>query len=128
MTTRVKFTDEDDWGKLKHCMKYLKQTRGMNITLQADILKVIKFYADGSFETHHECCDQTSVIMTLVYGSMPSFSSDHKLNEKISTEIELIGLRNALPSKLWNHFFIMGQGYSMIENISHHDNIIAMCM
>ena len=55
MTTRVKSTDEDDWGNLKHYMKYLKQTRGMNITLQADSLNMIKWYADESFETHHDC-------------------------------------------------------------------------
>ena len=38
LTTRVKRPDEDDWGKLKRLLKYLKGTRHMKLTLGVDSL------------------------------------------------------------------------------------------
>jgi hypothetical protein len=38
LTTRVKHPDEDDWGKLKRALKYLKGTRYLKLTLSAVFL------------------------------------------------------------------------------------------
>jgi len=42
LTTRVKQPDEDDWGKLRRVLKYLKGTRGLKLTLTANDMSVIK--------------------------------------------------------------------------------------
>jgi hypothetical protein len=36
LTTRVKAPDEDDWGKVKHLLKYLNGTRYLKLTLSAE--------------------------------------------------------------------------------------------
>ena len=43
LTTRVKSPDEDDWGKLKRVLKYLKGTRYMKLILRVENLKIIKW-------------------------------------------------------------------------------------
>ena len=41
LTKRVQAPDEDDWGKLKNCLKYLKDTLHMKLYLTADLLSII---------------------------------------------------------------------------------------
>ena len=41
LTKRVRAPDEDDWGKLKNCLKYLKGTLHMKLYLTADSLSII---------------------------------------------------------------------------------------
>ena len=42
LTTRVKKPDEDDWGKLRRCLSYLKGTRYMKLTLEVNDLRVVE--------------------------------------------------------------------------------------
>ena len=48
LTTRVKKTDEYDWGKLKRALTYLNGTRRLKLTLTIDSMGVIKWFIDGS--------------------------------------------------------------------------------
>jgi hypothetical protein len=47
LTTRFKQPDEDDWGKLKRLLKYIRRTLYMPIILKADSLSVIKWWVDA---------------------------------------------------------------------------------
>ncbi len=38
LTTRIKHPDEDDWGKLKRVLRYLRGTRHIKLNLSADNL------------------------------------------------------------------------------------------
>ncbi len=51
LTTRVKAPDEDDWGKLKRCLNYLKDTLHMKLTLEVDNLGTIHWLVDASDNT-----------------------------------------------------------------------------
>ena len=42
LTTRVKKPDEDDWGKLKRVLRYVKGTQHMKLRLCMDNMEVIK--------------------------------------------------------------------------------------
>ena len=55
LTTRVKKPDKDDWGKLKRALKYLNGTRGLKLTFTIESMGVIKWFVDGSQNTHLEC-------------------------------------------------------------------------
>ncbi len=55
LTTRVKQPDEDDWGKLKRVLKYLRTTRTLRLTLFADSLANLCWYIDASHLTHDDC-------------------------------------------------------------------------
>ena len=52
LTTRVKSPDEDDWGKLRHGLMYLKGTLHTKRYLTADNLYNIVWWVDGSFGVH----------------------------------------------------------------------------
>ena len=59
LTTRVTALDEDDYKKLARVMKYLRGTKTMPLTLEADNLQVIKWWIDGAFATHRDMRSHT---------------------------------------------------------------------
>ena len=59
LTTRVMAPDEDDYKKLVRVMKYLRGTKTMPLTLEADNLQVIKWWIDGAFATHWDMRSHT---------------------------------------------------------------------
>ena len=122
LTTRVKKPDEDDWGKLKRVLKYLKGTKHMKLTLSVEDLGVIKWWVDASYNAHGDCKGQTGAMMSLGKGAVMSFSRKQKLNVCSSAEGELVGIDDALPWILWCKYFIESQGYTVEQNILYQDN------
>ena len=45
-----------------------------------------------------------------------------KLNTKISTESELVGIDDMMPIMLWTCYFLLSQGYGIVENLLLQDN------
>jgi hypothetical protein len=122
LTTRVKKPDEDDWGKLKRVLKYLKGTRHMRLHLSVNALGVIHWWVDASYNVHDDCRGQTGAMMSLGRGAPNSFSRKQKLNMRSSCEGELVGVYDALPLILWARYFIEAQGYTVEQNILFQDN------
>jgi hypothetical protein len=122
LTTRVKRPDEDDWGKLKRVLKYLKGTRHMKLTLSVDDVSIIRWWVDASYNVHEDCRGQTGAMMSLGGGAPISLSRKQKLNVRSSCEGELVGIDDALPSILWTRYFIESQGYTVDQNIVYQDN------
>lgn len=52
LCARVKEPNKSDWQKLIRLMKCLNGTKGRNLTLSADDIRVIKWSVDGSFAAH----------------------------------------------------------------------------
>ena len=48
ITSRVKKPDEDNWGKLKRVLKYLKVTKYMKIILRVESLEVVRWWIYAS--------------------------------------------------------------------------------
>ena len=90
MSTQLKLLDEDYWGKLKHYMKHMKETSGMNLALQVDILNVIKWYVYVYFDTNHDCCGHIGSMVNLANETIYIYSRKHKMNVNRSNSIELI--------------------------------------
>jgi hypothetical protein len=122
LTTRVKRPDEDDWGKLKRVLKYLKGTRHMKLTLSVDDISTIRWWVDASYNVHQDSRGQTGAMMSLGGGAPISLSRKQKLNVRSSCEGELVGIDDALPSILWARCFIESQGYTVEQNILYQDN------
>ncbi len=55
LMTRVKSPDKDDWGKLKHVLKYLNRTKYLKLKLSVDNLGLLKWYVDGLHNVHWDC-------------------------------------------------------------------------
>jgi hypothetical protein len=122
LTTRVKAPDEDDWGKLKRVLKYLKGTRGLKLTLSVDDMSIIKWWIDASYATHEDCKGHRGALMSLGKGAVTSTSNKHKIQGRSSTDDELIGVHDTLPQVLWTKYFIEAQGYHIKRNEVHQDN------
>ena len=59
LTTKVKVPDEDDWGKLKHGLMYLKGNIYTKIQLKEDSLSIIRWWVDTSYVVHWDCKGHT---------------------------------------------------------------------
>ena len=98
LTTRVK-KPEDDWGKLKRLLTYLKCTRHLKLTLAIESLGVIKWFMDGSHNMHWDCKGNGGTLMTLGKGTVLSYSIKIKLDKRSSTETELIAVDAYMPER-----------------------------
>ena len=119
---RVKSPDEDDWGKLKRVLKYLRETKSLGLTLSVEDIGIIQWYVDAYFATHRDCKEHTSTMMTLDKGAVLSFSRKQKINAQSLTEGELIGVYDAFPSILNAKYFLEAMGYNISKNIIYQDN------
>jgi hypothetical protein len=80
LCTRVKDPNQADWEKLMRVMKYLNGTKGENLTLSADNLRVVKCYVSASFAVHPDFQSHTGTMMTPGKGAMQSIARKQKMN------------------------------------------------
>jgi hypothetical protein len=55
-------------------------------------------------------------------------STKQKLNTRSSTESELVGVDDMMPSILWTRYFLKSQGYQVNDNIIFQDNKSTMLL
>jgi hypothetical protein len=63
LCTQVKAPDTDDYKKLAHVIKYLRGTASMPLVLEADNVKVVKWWVYASFAVH---ADMLSYLRRMV--------------------------------------------------------------
>ena len=78
LTTRVKSPNEDDWGKLRQGLIYLKGTLHMKRYITANNLSNIVWWVYGSF------------------GAFVNITRKHKMNMGSSTELELVSIADVV--------------------------------
>ena len=122
LCTRIQSPDVDDFKKLGRCLRYLRDTRHLSLTLEADGMTVIQWWVDASFATHPNCRSHTGATLSFGKGSVYSMSSKQKLNTRSSTEAELVGINDVLSMILWTRLFLEAQGYQVTNNVLHQDN------
>jgi hypothetical protein len=122
LTTRVKAPDEDDYKKLGRCMKYLRATIKLALTMEADDLSVVKWWVDASYGVHPDMKSHTGATMSLGKGAIYSRSTRQRLNTKSSTEAELVGVDDVMPQVLWTRYFLEAQGYKIKDSKIFQDN------
>ena len=128
LTTRVREPDVDDWRKLHHLICYLRVTEDLKLTLSANGLGVLKWYVDSSYAVHPNMRGQTGGGLTLGKGFPIVSSVKQKLNTRSSTESELVGVHEMMPSILWTRNFLNSQGYTVKDNILYQDNKSAILL
>jgi hypothetical protein len=60
--------------------------------------------------------------LTLGRGFLISVSTKQKFNTRSSTESKLVGVDDMMPIITWNSYFLLSQGYGIIENLLLQDN------
>ncbi len=68
LTTRVRSPDEDDWGKVKRVLGYLKGTLCMPLILLADSLMLSRWWVDAAYAVHDDCRGHTGAGMSFGQG------------------------------------------------------------
>ena len=122
LTTRVRAPDTDDWDKLCHLMEYLRGDRDQPLILGADNNRLLMWYVDASFAVHPNMHGHTGGGLTLGRGFPILVSRKQKLNTRSSTESELVGVDDMMPIICWTCYFLLSQGYRIIENLLLQDN------
>jgi hypothetical protein len=113
----VQKPDVDDYKKLSRVVCYLRSTKLLSLTLEANDLQIIQWWVDASFAVHHDMRSHTGGTMSLGKGAIYSTSVRQKLNTKSSTEAELVGVDDLMPMILWTRQFMEGQGYTITDNV-----------
>ncbi len=103
-------------------MEYLGGDRDRPLILGTDNEGMLMWYVDASFAVHLNMRRYTSGGMTMGRGYPISVSPKQKLNTKSSTESELVGIDDMMPIILWTCYFLLSQGYGVIENLLLQDN------
>ncbi len=87
LTTQMQAPDEDDWGKLKRILKYLKGTRYLKLILSTDAMNfAIHWYIDGSHQVHEDCRGQKEAKQPFRAGAVSSSLNKQKCNTKIDRD------------------------------------------
>ena len=128
LTSRVKEPDEDDWGKVKRVLRYLKGTLHLPLRIQVESTEVPEWDIDASHAVHEDCKGQTGGGMTLGKGAAMAMSWKHKVNCRSSTEAEIVGLYDCLPNVLWCLYFMQAQGYGTKRARVNQDNNSAILL
>ena len=68
LTTRVTRPEVHDWKKLGRVIKYFRGTADLDLTLEAESLNIIKWWADGAFSVHNDAKGQSGAVMSLGKG------------------------------------------------------------
>jgi hypothetical protein len=124
LTRRVKAPDKDDYKKIRCTMRYLRGSVDLLLTLEVDDVHAVKWWADASYGIHQDMKSHTGATMSLGKGSIYSASKTQRLNTKISTEAELVGVDDAMAQVLWTRGFLIEeeQGFEVRDNKVYQDN------
>jgi hypothetical protein len=123
LCTRVTAPTVQDDEKLMRVLKYLRGTKELVLTLEADNLHVVDAYIDASFATHVDMKGHTGTYVTMGKGAVIAKSSKQKIVCKSSTEAELVGLSDSLTPVIWLRNLLGALGYTMDASIVHQDNM-----
>ena len=96
LTTRVKGPDEDDWKKLRRCIKYLRHSIDLVLHLRWNE-DVLHTEVDAAFARHPNIRSQTGMYMTMGRGAAYAISIKQKINTRSSIEAALVAVDGVLP-------------------------------
>ena len=96
--------------------------------IAADSLTELHTWVDASYAVHNDMKSHTGGAMSLSRGVFSTKSTKQKLNTKSSTEAEVVGVNDYLPSTIWTTIFLSHQGIDLKESTLDQDNTSAMKM
>jgi hypothetical protein len=126
LCTRVSNPTAQDWLKLKRLLRYLNDTLTLSATLGANGMSKMMTWVDAAYAVHPDMKSHTGGCVSLGRGVIMPKSTKQKLNTKSSTEAELVGASDYIPSTIWAKNFLEAQGYDISENVFYQDNQSAM--
>ena len=86
----------------------------------------VKWWVDAKFAVHHDMTSHTSGMLSMGRVALYSASNKQKLNTKILTEAELVGVDDLMSQILWMPYFLEAQRMIFYDNVIYQDNQSAM--
>lgn len=125
---RVKAPDMDDWKKPKRLFQYIRATKELYLTVEADDTMIAKWWIDASFAVHADCRSHSGATFSLGKGTPYAGCRKQKVNGKSSTEVELIAVDDFIGQVLWTKNFLCAQGYAIKKSVGYQDNQSAILL
>ncbi len=92
------------------------------LVLSADNNRLLMWHVDALFTVHPKMRTHTGGRLTMGREFPISVSTKQKLNTRSSTESELVGVDDIMLIICWTRYFLLLQGYGIIENLLLQDN------
>ena len=89
LCTRVSCPTVDDRYKLRRVIRYLRSTKELHLTLEADSVASLHWFIDASYAVHPDMKSHTGGVMIMGKGAIVSGSNKQKLNTKSSTMVNV---------------------------------------
>ena len=86
--------------KIVRVIRYTRGTVHLPLIPRADVLSVIKWWVDASFDAHLDCKGHTGAMMFMGSGLIMEISRKKKIKRRSLTEAEIVRADNALPKRL----------------------------
>ena len=128
LTRRVTKSSVDDMKKLHRIIKYLRLTRDLCMTLEANTIMEVLAFVDASHGIHDDMRSHTGPVISIGSGTVYAKSNRQKINTKSSAESELVGLSDSVGQIVWVRNFIMKQRYKLDRAKINHDNKTAITL
>ncbi len=122
LTTRVRAPKTDNWEKLCHLIEYLRGDQDQPLVLSTENDGLLMWYIDALFAVHPNMRSHTGGGLTMGQGFPIVASWKQKLNTKSSTESKLVGVDDMMQIMLFACYFLLSQGYGIVENLLLQDN------
>ena len=122
LASRVSKATIQDQAKLKRLLEYLYGTYDLPLILGADDIHTLYTFVDASYAVHEDMKSHTGGVITFGRGGIACKSAKQKLVTKSSTEAELVGASEYLPSTLWVQHFLQAQGFPHATSYFEQDN------
>ena len=106
----------------------MKRTINDEQIIGVDSLQDLHVWVDASHAVHANMRGNTGGTMSMGLGTLHNKSSKQKLNTKITTESEVVGVSEYLPYNLWQVHFFYHQGYDIRNSIIYQDSESAIKM
>ena len=121
-TIRIKTPDKYYLKNLERVMKYIRANPNLPLTLEENNTHVVKGWVDAAFLVHPDMKSHTGPIILLGKGFVYSTSICQKINTKIPTESELVGVDDVMTMVLGAIYYIASQGYKVDGSEMFQDN------
>ena len=126
LASRVSKATLQDQVKLKQLLEYLYGTYDLPLILGADDIQTMYTFVDASYAIHDDMESHTGGVITFGRGGIACTSAKQKVATKSSTEAELVGASEYLPSTIWVQYFLQAQGFLHRNSYLEQDNQIAI--
>ena len=100
----------------------------MPLILSANGSGILKWWVDASFAVHPNMRGHSGGGLSMGRGFPIVGSTKQKLNARSSTETEIIGADDFMPSVCWTRYFMGAQDYGVKDNVMAQDNMSTMLL